>query len=184
MSSEIHIQPRTPEAARAEIERTRARMSETIDEIEGVLLQKKEQIQDQLDVRARIRAKPLHAAGIVLGIGVVIGFLTGGGGEPTEVIQIDDRGAARWERRARRLLRIAREQERDLEALQLAVHDLAIRQVEEADWEDEEEYDEDGGEGEGFRQRVADLAEGASARFGDLLASTIRGVVQGVDRIR
>lgn len=68
-----------PDVARAEIEQTRARMSSTIDTIEEVLLRKKEQIQERLDVMAPVRQNPLPAAGVVFGAGLLLGLLTGGG---------------------------------------------------------------------------------------------------------
>jgi len=70
-----------PEAVRDEIERTRERMSSTIDQIEGALLRKKEQIQDRLDVAAPIREKPWVFAAGVFGTGLVLGLLTGGGSD-------------------------------------------------------------------------------------------------------
>jgi hypothetical protein len=68
-----------PDAVRDEIERTRARMSSTIDQIEGALHRKKGEIQEKLDVVAPVRERPwLFAAG-VFGTGLVLGLLTGGG---------------------------------------------------------------------------------------------------------
>ncbi|MFL5383413.1 MAG: DUF3618 domain-containing protein [Longimicrobiaceae bacterium] len=70
-----------PDAVRDEIERTRARMSSTIDQIEGALQRKKGEIQEKLDVTAPVREKPwLFAAG-VFGTGLALGLLTGGGGD-------------------------------------------------------------------------------------------------------
>lgn len=70
-----------PYEARAAIERTRSRMSETIDTIEEVLLRKKEQIQERLDVLAPVRHNPLPAAAAVFGAGLILGYLTGGDNE-------------------------------------------------------------------------------------------------------
>jgi len=70
-----------PHAVRDEIERTRARMSSTIDQIEGALQRKKGEIQEKLDVTAPVRERPwLFAAG-VFGTGLALGLLTGGGGD-------------------------------------------------------------------------------------------------------
>lgn len=66
-----------PDEARAAIERTRSRMSETIDSIEEVLLRKKEEIQDKLDVLAPIRENPLPIAAGVFGVGLLLGYITG-----------------------------------------------------------------------------------------------------------
>lgn len=68
-----------PDAARAEIQSTRARMSETINEIEEVLVRRKEQIQDKLDVLSPVKENPLPSAGIAFGAGLLLGLLTGGG---------------------------------------------------------------------------------------------------------
>lgn len=120
MPEEIRIETNDPEVAREEIERTRARMSSTLDEIEILLTSKKKRIQEQLDVVARIREKPLHAAGAVLVGGLLLGFITGGGRrDDVEASAAKARGAA-WERRARRLLEIARAQEEEVERLRSA----------------------------------------------------------------
>lgn len=109
---------------RDDIELTRQRMSGTLDQIEDIILRKKEkleetksQIQRQLDIGARVREKPLTAAGIVLGAGVVLGFLTGGPGRKS--VRAARRRSAKWEKRARRLLEIARSQEQELEDLRV-----------------------------------------------------------------
>lgn len=150
MATEINVRISDPETARAEIERTRARMSETIDEIEDVLIRKKEELRETLDIRARIREKPLHAAGIVLGAGLLFGFLTAGRKKDPraarERLEAEAR-AQKWEVRARRLLEIARDQEDDLDDLESVVGGLlADRHVHETDeygYEDEDEEDGD-----------------------------------------
>jgi hypothetical protein len=68
-----------PDAVRDEIERTRQRMSSTIDQIEGALQRKKGEIQEKLDVVAPIRERPWVFAAGVFGTGLVLGLLTGGG---------------------------------------------------------------------------------------------------------
>ncbi|HET7275537.1 MAG TPA: DUF3618 domain-containing protein [Longimicrobiaceae bacterium] len=124
MSNEIRVRetPPDPDRARAEIENTRARMSETIDEIEGVLVRKKARIQDRMDVLAVAREKPMQSIAIALGAGILAGLITGGGGNnhsledehDTSEGDLWEQRAAEWENRARRLLRIAQEQEQDL----------------------------------------------------------------------
>jgi hypothetical protein len=80
-----------PGVVRDEIERTRARMSQTIDSIETALLRKKEQIEEKLDVtapvRERVQSQPLMYAGGVFGAGLLLGFLTGGKDEDVEEIR-------------------------------------------------------------------------------------------------
>lgn len=143
-----------PEAVRAEIEQTRERMSGTIDEIEEALIRKKTQIQDRLDVMAPVRERPLPAAGIAFGVGLVVGLLTGGDEYEEDV---ESRGRARsldveldegrereerarmWENRARRLLRVAREQEEEIRDLQERYGNLYARDVDLGGWESDEE---------------------------------------------
>jgi hypothetical protein len=77
-----------PDTVRDEIERTRERMSSTIDQIEGALLRKKDQIQEKLDVAAPIREKPWVFAAGVFGTGLVLGLLTGGGGDDRDHVKV------------------------------------------------------------------------------------------------
>ncbi len=71
-----------PDVVRDEIERTRARMSQTIDSIESALLRKKEEIEVKLDVtapvRERVNDQPWVYAGGVFAGGLLLGYLTGG----------------------------------------------------------------------------------------------------------
>jgi ElaB/YqjD/DUF883 family membrane-anchored ribosome-binding protein len=128
-----------PDATRAEIERTRDRMSRTLDSIESALIRKKEQIQEKLDVMAPVRERPLVSVGAVFGGALVLGYLTGGGRDDEDeprartrslgatgmplplVAALDDDDAdvraELWEKRARRLLRVARSQEEELSSL-------------------------------------------------------------------
>lgn len=133
MAEEIRVQREDttsttdPEEARADIEQTRSRMSETIDEIEGALSRKREQIQDKLDVFAPIREKPLPSLGAAFGAGLLLGLVTGGdddGGRSHDYDEEED-GAEHWEKRsrtwenrARRLRDIGREQEEEIHDLQ------------------------------------------------------------------
>jgi hypothetical protein len=68
-----------PDVVRDEIERTRARMSRTIDELDKALVRKKEQVQEKLDVAAPIRQSPWTYAAGVFGAGIALGLITGGG---------------------------------------------------------------------------------------------------------
>jgi hypothetical protein len=124
-----------PELARLQIEQTRARMSDTIGQIEETLLRKKEQVEEKLDVMAPVRRKarenPYPVIGGVFLAGLILGFLTGGDDdddEPTPAVRryaVDfDRERAHgthweersrtWERRARRLMDVANRQEAEL----------------------------------------------------------------------
>ena len=140
--------PRDPEVVRAELARTRARMSDTIGEIEDVLLEKKDVIiatakgiRDRLDPFYKARQHPLPAIGIVLGAGIVIGFLTGGRKLPPPQPAPPPRSDV-WEKRARRLLRIAREQQEQIAELHEQNTGWEEAYDYEADYpEDEDEYD-------------------------------------------
>ena len=119
-----------PEVARAEIEMTRARMSETIDGIEEALVRKKEQFQDKMDVFGPVRENALPSAGIALGAGLLLGLITGGDEDEREYrdrarhtrhsqaaeneAEHWRRRAETWEDRAYRLRDIAREQEDEI----------------------------------------------------------------------
>ena len=111
-----------PEIARAEIEAIRARMSGTIDEIEEALLRRKERVARRLDLFRTIRERPLASLAAAFAAGLILGLLTGGdeGQEPAPVAARSGSRAERWEHRSRRLLRIAQEQERELERLRAA----------------------------------------------------------------
>lgn len=136
-------------AARSEIEMTRARMSETIDDIEDALLRKKERIQDRLDFTAPVRENPIPSAAMALGAGLLLGLLTGGGEEHDAARGRDERldeaeeRARTWESRARRLMRVAQDQEALLED----------GFVDELEWEMDEP--DRAGEGDRLRDRIA-----------------------------
>src|SRR5688572_3547763 len=76
---------RDPALLRAELAQTRARMSETIDEIEDVIVEKKEEvialakgIRQRLDPFYKARQKPLPAVAVVFAAGLVVGIFTKG----------------------------------------------------------------------------------------------------------
>jgi ElaB/YqjD/DUF883 family membrane-anchored ribosome-binding protein len=169
MAEEIRVTPDgvsadDPEVARAEIAMTRARMSETIDEIEDALLRRKEKIQDRLDVFSPVRERPFQAAGAVFGVGLVLGLLTGGDDDDEDddyeiafdfdselesELDLDGRlgaeaRARKWESRSRRLLRLAREER----AAHRAHHD--------DEWDDHDDEDDPAGPFAGLRDTIAD----------------------------
>jgi ElaB/YqjD/DUF883 family membrane-anchored ribosome-binding protein len=195
------IAPDDPEAARAEIEATRARMSETIDEIEDVLLAKKEKIRDQFDVLAPVRENPVKTLGMLFGAALVLGLLTGGGGtkrsrhededvllrmerddEEDEDEEEEDEAALAWQRaeewedRAHRLLRIAKVQEDELE-IHRARRGPPRRQLwaGRADHEDDEEYEDETSESS-FFERIRDTAaERLAVLAGEISHRMMRG---------
>lgn len=137
-------------AARADIEQTRARMSETIDDIERVLLRKKERVlstkervKERLDVLAPVRERPLASVGAAFAGALLLGWLSGGGddGEPRRA----DYGGAgwqerseRWEGRTRRLLGIARVQSEEIRELREGLEELREEAHEERARKDKE----------------------------------------------
>jgi ElaB/YqjD/DUF883 family membrane-anchored ribosome-binding protein len=173
-----------PEATRAEIEQTRRRMSSTIDELGDVLQRKKGQIQERLDVMAPVRENPLRTVGLVFGAGLALGLLTGGGDEEEEHLEHRTQGRMRgsdshwrnrsemWEGRARRLLRIAREQDEELESMRATRHPSRSRR---SHFDEEEEYDGGPRRARSLRhmrheaeERFDDLRDRAGERFDDL----------------
>lgn len=171
-----------PDVARAEIEQTRSRMSETIDDIEDALLRKKEEIQDRLDVFAPVKENPLPSVGISFGAGLVLGLLTGGDDEPKyeyhrshsdDADYWEDR-AETWESRARRLLRIAQEQEEELEGLRDEKIGRRSRIATLSRWDEEEYEDEDDDDDAGDGHSLADeLRDAISGNVAGLLKNVL-----------
>lgn len=126
MTNEIRIEPANVDAARSDIERTRERMSETIDEIENVLLRKREEIRSRLDLLGRARERPFVAVGIAAGSGLLLGLLTGGRTKGRTNADAE-RQTTIWKDRSHRLLEIAQRQRDELEALEARVTELTGR---------------------------------------------------------
>lgn len=123
-----------PELARLQIEQTRARMSDTLERIEESLARKKDRIEERMDVlgtaRRTVRDRGLVTVGGVFAVGLVLGWLTGGGDdeEPEPAVRrfapdfdrertyVDhwEERAHTWEERARRLMKVANDLEREL----------------------------------------------------------------------
>lgn len=167
-----------PELARAEIEATRNRMSGTIDEIEDVLVRKKERIQQRLDVLAPVRENPWQSMGIALGAGVLFGLLTGGDEERARAEPAHDweRRAAVLEARTRRLLAIAREQEDELRSLRRKQEKKLRRRrlrerVQARLGEVEDELAE---RAEGIRSGLDDLRESVARGVSHFLSESLR----------
>jgi hypothetical protein len=167
MATQVTEKPRGSDAARDEIERTRARMSGTIDEIEVALQRKKAELRDRLDVSARLREKPLAVVGVALGVGLLFGLISGGGkanrrrAEEAEAER--EFRAARWERRARKLLSIAQAQESRIRQLESAVDELG-------ELYSGARYDDDGLDG--LPSRFAEFRESVAERIEEAAAAT------------
>lgn len=177
MATQLIEKSRSADVARDEIARTRARMSETIDEIEVALLRKKAVLRERLDVGARLREKPLTVVGVALGAGLVLGLLTGGGKASRRKAEKEEaeraHRAARWERRARRLLSIAKAQESRIRQLESAVDELG-------EMYSGTRYDDDGLDDlpsrfDEFREAVAERIDEAAAAAAARFRETVRG---------
>jgi ElaB/YqjD/DUF883 family membrane-anchored ribosome-binding protein len=109
--------PQTVGEAREAVERSRQRISSTLDALEGRIVEKKHELQDKADVlrpvREQVVARPFTAVAIGLGVGALLGSLGGGdddagrhrsrsGRERGRLIDDDDRDELRQWRRARR----------------------------------------------------------------------------------
>ena len=92
--------PRTVEEARLEVQRSRARIEDTLDRLENRVVETRETIQRKVDVvrpvTEFVRAKPFIALGAAVAIGLFLG--TRGGSDDDE--DEDDYGFDRKERRA------------------------------------------------------------------------------------
>lgn len=67
------------EQARAQVEQSRARIADTLDDIEERLLEKRHELQERLDVRKRVREQidrePLLALAAAAGVGFLAGMI-------------------------------------------------------------------------------------------------------------
>lgn len=118
MSSRIEDtagEPRTVGEARDAVERSRQRISSTLDALEGRIVEKKHELQEKVDVlrpvRDQIAERPFTAVAVGLGVGVLLGSLGGGSDDEHEhrrsgrmrgALGDDDRRELREYRRARR----------------------------------------------------------------------------------
>lgn len=109
--------PRTVDEARDAVERSRQRISSTLDTLEDRIVEKKHELKDRADVlrpvRERIAARPFPAVAVAVGLGLLLGRL-GGGSDSAELrhtrsgrlrgeaLSPRDRSELRQWRRARR----------------------------------------------------------------------------------
>jgi ElaB/YqjD/DUF883 family membrane-anchored ribosome-binding protein len=121
--------PQTVDQARDAVERSRQRISSTLDALEERIVEKKHEIQDRVDVmrpvREQIAERPFAAIAIGVGVGALLGSL--GGGDDDEhthrrsgrirgrMLSDDDREELQeWRRSRKRRLRAAMQrQERE-----------------------------------------------------------------------
>jgi ElaB/YqjD/DUF883 family membrane-anchored ribosome-binding protein len=82
---ETAAEPQTVDEARDAVERSRQRISSTLDQLEGRIVEKKHELQDRADVlrpvRERIAERPFTAVVVAAGVGALLGSLGGGDGD-------------------------------------------------------------------------------------------------------
>jgi ElaB/YqjD/DUF883 family membrane-anchored ribosome-binding protein len=87
--------PQTVEEARDAIERSRHRISTTLDQLETRIVEKKHEIQDRVDVlrpaREQVSARPFTAVAVAFGVGAFLGAL-GGGSDDSDTRRRSGRG--------------------------------------------------------------------------------------------
>jgi hypothetical protein len=177
----VVIDATDPAHARRQIEATRARISGTIDDIEESILRKKGRIEKKLDVLSTVRERPVQLLGAAFGAGLLLGLITGGGDEDEEEEERkhrrrhrEDDPAEIWEGRARRLLKIAREQEEEIDHLRDAVRHRS-RFAHRAD-ADEEDTDDGPSPVDRLRDFLTDHLTG-------LATDTVQRMVRRVARV-
>ena len=78
----VETSPRTVDEARDAVERSRQRISTTLDALEDRIVEKKHEIQDRVDVlrpvREQIGQRPFTAVAVAVGVGALLGSLGGG----------------------------------------------------------------------------------------------------------
>jgi ElaB/YqjD/DUF883 family membrane-anchored ribosome-binding protein len=84
MSSRIEdvaVDPQTVDEAKDAVERSRQRISTTLDALEDRIVEKKHAMQDRMDVlrpvRDQVTQRPFMAVAVALGVGAVLGSLGG-----------------------------------------------------------------------------------------------------------
>jgi len=85
---EARTKPRSPRAARAELDRTRQEIRDTLDVLKSRVQTRRNELRSKLDVvntvRDRIYRDPLLALGAALGAGFLVGLITGGEERPRD----------------------------------------------------------------------------------------------------
>jgi ElaB/YqjD/DUF883 family membrane-anchored ribosome-binding protein len=78
---ELAVEPQTVDEAKDAVERSRQRISTTLDALEDRIVEKKHAVQDRIDVlrpvREQVRQRPFTAVGVALGVGALLGSVGG-----------------------------------------------------------------------------------------------------------
>ena len=161
-------------------------------------------IKEKLDVLAPVREQPLKMIGIIFGVGLALGLLTGGDDDEVDARKalaalardreededdLEDEeeeedgeaeawaAAELWEDRAHRLLRIARAQESELEVHRARRGSRTRYRVEdEEDDDDMEEVEEVQESGENVFDRIR---EGAAERLSGFISEITQRMMRG-----
>lgn len=121
MSSRIEdvaVEPQTVDEAKDAVERSRQRISTTLDALEDRIVEKKHAMQDRMDVlrpvREQVTQRPFTAVAVALSAGALLGSLGGGGDAEEDAAQSrSSRGGRGLSERERRELREWRRMRRD-----------------------------------------------------------------------
>lgn len=104
--------PRSVGEARVAVETSRQRIASTLDELESRIVEKKESLEERLDVtrpvRDYVRVRPVAAVGMAVAAGLLFGLLTGGSRdrkvEPRHLTAEDRAAIERWRRAQRKTM--------------------------------------------------------------------------------
>ena len=80
---DVAVEPQTVDEAKDAVERSRQRISTTLDALEDRIVEKKHAMQDRMDVlrpvREQVTVRPLTAVAVAVGVGALLGSLGGRG---------------------------------------------------------------------------------------------------------
>jgi ElaB/YqjD/DUF883 family membrane-anchored ribosome-binding protein len=95
--------------ARAQVERNRERLSETLDALEDRLVETKTAIREKVDVlrpvKEQVRSRPWAAIAVAAGVGAAVGAALGGRGGPDVIGEDERRRRREWRKRRRARMR-------------------------------------------------------------------------------
>jgi ElaB/YqjD/DUF883 family membrane-anchored ribosome-binding protein len=99
----VKTEPEDVGEAKAEVERNRERLSETLDAIEDRIVETKSALRDRVNVlrpvQDQVRARPWFAVAAAVGAGAALGVLAGGDSGPSVIDEDERRRRREWRRR-------------------------------------------------------------------------------------